>query len=47
MTQGLKQAVMDVLIGSEQKEIEVMGRLVYEHIVGEAIAGSKQRENHF
>ena len=38
---------MDVLIGSEQKEIEVMGRLVYEHIVGEAIAGSEQRENHF
>ena len=46
MTQGLKQAVMD-LLGSGQKEIEVMGRLVYEHIVGEAIAGSEQRENHF
>ena len=48
VAQGLKQAVNDLLCsGKRQKEIEVMGRLVYEHIVGEAIAGSKQRENHF
>jgi hypothetical protein len=46
VTQGLKQAVMD-LLGSGQKDIEVMARLVYEHIVGEAIGGSEERENHF
>ena len=40
VTQGLKQAVLS-LGGSGQKFIEVMARLVYKYIVGEAIGGDQ------